>query len=66
MVLERRSREYVAARIRAGILEQGTVELLVRAGVAERLLKERLVHDGFELAFSGQSRRIDLKGLTGS
>jgi p-hydroxybenzoate 3-monooxygenase len=66
VVLERRSREYVAARIRAGILEQGTVELLVRAGVAERLMKERLVHDGFELAFAGESRRIDLKGLTGS
>jgi p-hydroxybenzoate 3-monooxygenase len=66
VVLERRSREYVAARIRAGVLEQGTVELLVQANVGERLLGERLVHDGFALSFAGSTFRVDLKGLTGN
>jgi len=65
VVLERRSREYVAGRIRAGVLEQGTVDLLVQANVGERMLSERLVHDGFALGFAGQSFRVDLKGLTG-
>jgi p-hydroxybenzoate 3-monooxygenase len=66
VVLERQSREYVAARIRAGVLEQGTVDLLVQANVGERLLSERLVHDGFALAFAGRTCRVDLKGLTGA
>jgi p-hydroxybenzoate 3-monooxygenase len=66
VVLERRSREHVAGRIRAGVLEQGTVDLLLRAQVGERMLNERLVHDGFALAFGGTSVRIDLKGLTGN
>ena len=65
VVLERRSREYVAGRIRAGVLEQGTVDLLVQANAGERLLSERLVHDGFAVGFAGQTFRIDLKGLTG-
>src|SRR5271170_4841917 len=65
VVLERRSREYVAGRIRAGVLEQGTVELLTKAQVGERMLRERLVHDGFALAFAKNSLRVDLKGLTG-
>jgi p-hydroxybenzoate 3-monooxygenase len=65
VVLEQRSREYVEARIRAGLLEQGTVDLLVEAGVGERLLREGLVHDGFEMAFDGRVHRIDLLGLTG-
>jgi p-hydroxybenzoate 3-monooxygenase len=65
IVLERHSREYVEARIRAGLLECGTVDLLNEAGVGARLMREGLVHDGFELAFSDQSHRIDLKGLTG-
>ncbi len=51
-------------RIRAGVLEQGTVDLLRQAGVAERMDREGLVHDGFELAFDGRSEHIDLKGLT--
>jgi p-hydroxybenzoate 3-monooxygenase len=66
VVLERQSREHVAGRIRAGVLEQGTVELLLRANVGERMLSERLVHDGFALGFAGQQFRVDLKGLTGS
>jgi p-hydroxybenzoate 3-monooxygenase len=65
VVFERRSREYVAGRIRAGVLEQGTVDLLVQANAGERLLSERLVHDGFAVGFAGQTFRIDLKGLTG-
>jgi p-hydroxybenzoate 3-monooxygenase len=65
VVLERRSREYVAGRIRAGVLEQGTVELLMQAQVGERMLSERLVHDGFALGFAENSLRVDLKGLTG-
>ena len=65
VVLERRSREYVAGRIRAGVLEQGTVDLLVQADVGQRLLSERLVHDGFAVGFAGNTFRVDLKGLTG-
>ena len=64
-VLERRSREHVAGRIRAGVLEQGTVDLLLTAKVGARLLNERLVHDGIALGFAGKSFRVDLKGLTG-
>jgi p-hydroxybenzoate 3-monooxygenase len=65
VVLERQSSLHVAGRIRAGVLEQGTVELLVQAKVGERMLKDRLVHDGVSLAFSGRSIRVDLKALTG-
>ncbi len=63
IVLERQTREYVEARIRAGLLEQGTVDLLIEAGVGGRLRRECLVHDGFEMAFDGRVHRIDLKGL---
>src|SRR5687767_6601797 len=65
LILERRSPEYVAGRIRAGVLEQGTVEVLERAGVAGRLRAEALVHDGVEIGFRGRQHRIDLKALTG-
>jgi p-hydroxybenzoate 3-monooxygenase len=65
IVLERQTRDYVEARIRAGLLEWGTVELLKAAGVGERLLREGLVHGGFEIAFSGRLHRIDLKALAG-
>ena len=65
VILESRSREYVLGRIRAGVLESGTVELLERAGVAGRLREEALVHEGFDLTFSGGRLRIDLKALTG-
>ena len=65
VILERRDRDYVLARIRAGVLEQGTVDLLDQVGVAARLHRESLVHDGIELAFAGSRHRIDLKGATG-
>jgi len=66
VVLERQSAEHVAGRIRAGVLETGTVDLLLQAQVGERMLRERLVHDGFLLGFSGKSCRVDLRALTGS
>ena len=65
VVLENRSREYVEARIRAGVLEQGIVDLLAEAGVGERLAREGLVHDGIELQFAGERHRIDMASLTG-
>jgi len=65
VVLEKRTPEYLRARVRAGLLEQGTVDLLTQAGVGERLGRERLVHDGVEIAFDGRRHRIDLKRLTG-
>src|SRR6202162_2910422 len=66
VVLERQSRDHVEGRIRAGVLEQGTVDLLTMAKVDQRLQRERLVHDGFALGFAGRSFRVDLKGLTGN
>jgi p-hydroxybenzoate 3-monooxygenase len=66
VVVERQSRDHVAGRIRAGVLEQGTVDLLLKAKVGERMLKERLVHDGVALGFAGRNVRVDLKSLTGS
>jgi p-hydroxybenzoate 3-monooxygenase len=65
IVLEDRSREYVEQRIRAGVLEQGTVDLLNEIGVGERLSREGLVHDGIELQFAGTRHRIDFPSLTG-
>jgi p-hydroxybenzoate 3-monooxygenase len=65
VVLEDRSREYVEQRIRAGVLEQGTVDLLIEMGVGERLLREGLVHDGIEIQFAGRRQRIDFPSLTG-
>jgi p-hydroxybenzoate 3-monooxygenase len=65
VILESRSEEYVLARIRAGVLESGTVELLERAGVGGRCRAEGLVHEGFDLASGGARHRIDLKRLTG-
>jgi p-hydroxybenzoate 3-monooxygenase len=65
VVLERQSREHVAGRIRAGVLEQGTVDLLLEAGVGGRMLKDRLVHGGFSLGFSDRTFHVDLRELTG-
>jgi len=65
VILEDRSRAYVEARIRAGVLEHGTVKLLEEAGVAERLHREGLVHEGVELGVNGGRFRIDLAGLAG-
>jgi p-hydroxybenzoate 3-monooxygenase len=65
VILERRSREYVLRRIRAGVLEQGTVELLDRAGVGEKLHTEGLVHEGVEFCFDGDRHRFDFRELIG-
>lgn len=65
VVLERRSREYVERRVRAGVLEQGTVDLLNAVGLGERLRREGLVHHGIELRFDGRGHRIPLSELTG-
>jgi p-hydroxybenzoate 3-monooxygenase len=65
VVLEHRSRAYVEARVRAGVLEQGSVDLLRQMGVAERMDREGLVHHGVELRFEGQSHRIPLTDLAG-
>ena len=65
VVIEQRSPDYVLGRIRAGVLEQTTVDLLRSAGVAARMDSEGLPHDGVELCFDGQRHRIDLFGLTG-
>jgi p-hydroxybenzoate 3-monooxygenase len=64
VVLEARSRRYVEERVRAGLLEQGTVDLLVETGVGERLKRLGLTHHGIELRFGGRGHRIDLSGLT--
>jgi p-hydroxybenzoate 3-monooxygenase len=65
IVLEDRSRAYVEGRIRAGVLEQGTVDLLMETGVGERMQREGLVHHGIELRFNGQGHRIDFADLAG-
>jgi p-hydroxybenzoate 3-monooxygenase len=65
VVLESRSREYVEQRVRAGVLEQGTIDLLRRSGVGERAEREGLVHHGIELGFAGRRERIDFADLTG-
>lgn len=65
VIVERRSRAYVEGRIRAGVLEDTTVDLIDEAQIGARMHREGLVHDGFELAFAGRRHRIDLNGLTG-
>src|SRR2546430_54847 len=65
VVLERRSRDYVERRVRAGVLEQGSADLLTSTGVGERMTREGLVHDGIKLRFAGEEHRIDFRRLTG-
>ena len=65
VVLESRSRAYIEQRVRAGVLEQGSVDLLVDSGVGDRLTREGLVHDGIELRFDRRGHRIDFPSLTG-
>jgi p-hydroxybenzoate 3-monooxygenase len=65
VILERQSRAHVEARIRAGVLEQGTVHLLHEAGVDSRMAREGLIHQGISLAFAERQERIDLHHLTG-
>jgi len=63
VVLEARTRDYVEQRVRAGVLEQGTVDTLIRSGAGERLQREGLVHHGIELRFGGQGHRIAFEKL---
>jgi p-hydroxybenzoate 3-monooxygenase len=64
-VLESRGRAEIESTIRAGVLEQGSMDILSEAGVGERMRREGALHHGFELAFGGRRHRIDLTGLTG-
>ncbi len=65
VVLEVRSRAYVEQRVRAGVLEQGTADLLTEIGVGDRMKQQGLLHRGIELQFAGQRHRIDFQELTG-
>lgn len=65
IILENCSRDYVEARIRAGVLEQRTVELINSVGVGERMRREGLIHEGIEIRFNGNGHRIDFPSLTG-
>src|SRR5690606_16079697 len=66
VVLERQRPEYVLGRIRAGVLERGTMEMLRQAGAGERMDREGLPHDGFHVGVDGVLHHVDLKGLTGT
>jgi p-hydroxybenzoate 3-monooxygenase len=65
VVLESQTRQHVEERVRAGVLEQGTVDILNGAGVGERMMREGLVHHGIELRFNRRGHRIDMHLLTG-
>src|SRR5260370_31576252 len=65
VVLETRSRDYLERRVRAGVLEQGSADLLTSSGVGARMTREGLVHDGIKLRFAGEEHRIDFRRLTG-
>ena len=65
IVVENRSRDYVEHRVRAGVLEQGTVDLMRETGLAARLDVEGLVHHGIEIRFGGQGHRIPMSDLAG-
>ncbi len=65
VVTENRSRQYVIERVRAGVLEQGTVDLMIQAGVGERLIRDGMRHEGLYLSFNGARHRVDMAELTG-
>jgi p-hydroxybenzoate 3-monooxygenase len=65
VILDRSSKSHILSRVRAGVLEEGTVGLMEKAGVSARMRTEGLPHDGFSLAFDGRDHRIDLFDLTG-
>jgi p-hydroxybenzoate 3-monooxygenase len=65
VILEAKRQDYVLGRIRAGVLEQGFVDLLREAGAGERMDREGQIHEGVEFSFGGRTERIDLKGLSG-
>ena len=61
IIIEAKSPDYVLSRIRAGVLEQGTTDLLRTAQVSDRMDREGMVHEGFALSFAGELRRVDVK-----
>src|SRR5258708_7249583 len=65
VVLEAQTRKYVEERVRAGVLEYGTVELMHELGVGDRVQRQGLEHGGIELRFGGAGHRIDFRELTG-
>jgi p-hydroxybenzoate 3-monooxygenase len=65
VIIENRSREYVIERVRAGVLEQGTVDLMIAMGVGERLERQGLRHDGLYISFEGRRHHINMSELTG-
>ena len=65
VVIDTRSREAIKTTIRAGVLEQGTADLMTQTGIGECMHREGFVHHGFELRFAGQGHRIDVHGLAG-
>ncbi|MDA1012594.1 MAG: 4-hydroxybenzoate 3-monooxygenase [Proteobacteria bacterium] len=65
IIVDRQSRERIEGRVRAGVLEWGSVQALEEAKIGERMRREGLPHDGFDLAFDGEFHRIDVGGLTG-
>jgi p-hydroxybenzoate 3-monooxygenase len=65
VILDRVGKDYILGRVRAGVLEEGTVGLIDEAKAGARMHAEGLSHDGFSLAFDGRDHRIDLFGLTG-
>ncbi len=65
IILDRVGKDYILGRVRAGVLEEGTVNLLEQVRVARRLHREGLPHDGFSLAFDGRDHRVNLHDLTG-
>src|ERR1700722_18600230 len=65
IIVETKSRNYIEERVRAGVLEQGTADLLTEIGVGERMRAQGLKHSGIELQFSGRRHRIDFQDLTG-
>jgi p-hydroxybenzoate 3-monooxygenase len=65
VIIERKSADYVLGRIRAGVLEQGTIDLMDRAQASARMHAEGLVHHGIELSFDGDRQRIDFEALVG-
>jgi len=65
VIVEARSREYCEGRIRAGVLEHGTVDLLNATGLGERMMREGLVHGGIYMRFGGKNHHLDFAELTG-
>src|SRR5216684_3440989 len=65
LVLERRSREYIEGRVRAGVIEQWVADLLVETGLGERMQREGLVHRGINISFAGSLHHLDFTDLIG-